>query len=119
MTLEEVKAHLSTLAPAEKLEVIRLLISDLANIWPGIEELPSPHEKLACIKGVPYSVFPVWVLEGYRRAGRSEAQILEQFSGLRAEDLVNAWAYADAHPNEMEAALRENSILDWRVSTSD
>lgn len=27
---------------------------------------------------------------------------------LRAVDLVNAWAYADAHPEEIDRAIHEN-----------
>jgi hypothetical protein len=28
---------------------------------------------------------------------------------LRAADLVNAWAYADAHPEEIEQEIKENT----------
>lgn len=51
---------------------------------------------------------PVWVLAGYRRLGWSEARILENYPTLSAADLVNAWAYADAHPDEIEAEIRAN-----------
>ena len=32
----------------------------------------------------------------------------ESHPHLKAEDLVNAWAYADAHPEEIEEAIRRN-----------
>lgn len=51
---------------------------------------------------------PVWVLENYRRLGWSEARILENYPTLRAADLVNAWAYADSHKDEIERTIREN-----------
>ena len=51
---------------------------------------------------------PVWTLEIYRRLGWTEAQILDNFPALRAADLVNVWAYVDAHAEEIEAAIREN-----------
>lgn len=51
---------------------------------------------------------PVWSLINYRRLGASDAQILEDFLTLDAGNLVNAWAYANAHPDEIEAATREN-----------
>jgi len=38
----------------------------------------------------------------------NEAQILDNFPALRAADLVNVWAYVDAHVEEIEAAIREN-----------
>jgi uncharacterized protein (DUF433 family) len=47
-------------------------------------------------------------LENYRRLGWSEAAILENYPSLRAADLVNAWAYADAHRDEISQAIREN-----------
>ncbi len=50
-----------------------------------------------------------YVLAGYRRAGWSEAQLLNNFPTLRAVDLVNAWAYADTHREEIERAQLENT----------
>ncbi len=54
---------------------------------------------------------PVWTLENYRRMGWTESTILENFPSLRATDLVNAWAYADAHANEMESTIRANEAV--------
>jgi uncharacterized protein (DUF433 family) len=51
---------------------------------------------------------PVWALENYRRLGWSEATLLENYPTLRAADLVNAWAYVDAHSQEIEQAIRQN-----------
>jgi uncharacterized protein (DUF433 family) len=51
---------------------------------------------------------PVWTLEQYRRLGLSEVQILGAFPGLRAADLVNAWAYVAGHPDDVERQIREN-----------
>jgi uncharacterized protein (DUF433 family) len=42
------------------------------------------------------------------RLGASDAIILESFPDLTAADLVNAWAYADAYPEEIEQAIKEN-----------
>jgi uncharacterized protein (DUF433 family) len=50
----------------------------------------------------------VWTLEQYRRLGMSEAQLLAAYPGLRAADLVNAWAYVAAHRDEIERQIREN-----------
>jgi uncharacterized protein (DUF433 family) len=50
----------------------------------------------------------VWTLENYRRLGWTEAAILENFPSLRAVDLVNAWAYADAHVEELDKVIRTN-----------
>src|SRR4051812_32326314 len=54
---------------------------------------------------------PAWTIERYRRLGWTEAQILDNFPTLRAADLVNVWAYVDAHAEEIETAIRENGSL--------
>jgi uncharacterized protein (DUF433 family) len=38
----------------------------------------------------------------------SEDQLLRSYPTLRAEDLVNAWAYVRAHRTEIETAIRQN-----------
>ena len=51
---------------------------------------------------------PVWTLERMRQLGVSEADILRSYPSLQAIDLVQAWAYADDHADEIEALIREN-----------
>jgi uncharacterized protein (DUF433 family) len=51
---------------------------------------------------------PVWTLESYRRQGLTDAQLLDSFPSLRAVDLAAAWAYAEAHPSEIERDIQEN-----------
>jgi uncharacterized protein (DUF433 family) len=51
---------------------------------------------------------PVWLLEQARRVGATEQVLLAAYPHLRAEDLVNAWAYARSHSAEIEAQIREN-----------
>jgi uncharacterized protein (DUF433 family) len=43
-----------------------------------------------------------------RRLGSSDAEILQAWPSLRAEDLINAWAYNDAHKAEIEEQIAEN-----------
>jgi uncharacterized protein (DUF433 family) len=73
--------------------------------WPRIEKIPGVAGGAACIAGTGLSV---WVLENYRRLGWVEARILANYPTLRLADLVQAWAYADAHREEIEDAIREN-----------
>lgn len=70
----------------------------------GVEKTANVIGGDACIVGTR---IPVWALEGYRRLGWREAQILENYPTLRAADLVNAWAYVATHPEEIDQALRE------------
>ena len=51
---------------------------------------------------------PVWVLEQARRLGTSESDLLRAFPTLRAQDLVNAWAYVRAHPDEIDRQIHDN-----------
>ena len=51
---------------------------------------------------------PVWTLARMRELGLSEAEILRSYPSLRAVDLVQAWAYAEANPAEIAREIREN-----------
>ena len=105
MTISDLETQIRAMSPAEKAEILQRLILDLTDVWPGIEKSPGVAGGAARIAGTR---IPVWVLEGYRRLGWSEAKILENFPTLRAVDLARAWAYVTAHPDEIEQELREN-----------
>ena len=52
----------------------------------------------------------VWMLVEARRAGCTDEEILQDYPGLNAALLANAWAYAASHDEEIEAAaIAENS----------
>jgi uncharacterized protein (DUF433 family) len=51
---------------------------------------------------------PVWVLEGYRRLGWADDQILESFPALRPIDLLAAFAYAEEHRAEIDREITDN-----------
>jgi uncharacterized protein (DUF433 family) len=48
------------------------------------------------------------MVELARREGVAEDKILEMYPWLREEQLRQAWAYADSHVSEIDAAIREN-----------
>lgn len=105
MTLKDLKLQLLALSPNEKAQAIQLLVRSLSNVWQGIEKTPGVCGGDARIANTR---IPIWSLINYRRLGASDARILQDFPHLKAEDLVNAWAYADAHPEEIEEAIRRN-----------
>ena len=72
--------------------------------WPGIQKTPGVMGGQACIAR---RRIPVWLLTSLLRLGCSEQHILEDYPDLTGEYLANAWAYADANPNEIEGAIRE------------
>jgi uncharacterized protein (DUF433 family) len=105
VSLRDLEPQLAQLSRAEKAELLQMLARDIANAWPGIEKTPGVCGGDACIVRTR---IPVWMLESYRRLGWSEARLLENFPTLRAADLVNAWAYASAHADEIQQSIREN-----------
>ncbi len=105
MTPRELAAELSALSKAEKAEVVERLAQEIGDTWPGIEKTPGVAGGVACVLRTRISV---WLLENYRRLGWTEAKILSSYPSLRAADLVHAWAYVDAHREEIEQAIRQN-----------
>ena len=63
---------------------------------------------------------PRAVLEGYRRLGWTEAKVLAGDPTLRAADLVHAWAYVDAHRQEIDEEVRQKRLRrPWPRSTRE
>ena len=60
----------------------------------------------ACIAGTRIAV---WLLVEAQQMGISEAQLLQDYPYITAADLVNAWSYADAYTQEIDAAIRANN----------
>ncbi len=103
--MKELEKKLLTLTPDEKIQVIQLLVQSLSNTWQGIEKTPGVCGGDARIAKTR---IPIWSLVNYRILGASDVRILQEFPHLSAADLANAWAYAEAHPEEIEAAIARN-----------
>ena len=70
---------------------------NLANIWQGISQTPGVCGGDAFMRNTR---IPVWELESFRRLGRNESRLLDNYPTLTATDLANAWAYAAAFSDE-------------------
>jgi uncharacterized protein (DUF433 family) len=105
MTLKELEPQLLALTPTEKAEVIQILTKNLSNGSRGITKTPDVCGGDACIDKTR---IPVWLMVSWRRQGMSDAELLNLYPHLTAADLVNVWAYADAHTDEIEEAIRNN-----------
>jgi uncharacterized protein (DUF433 family) len=103
--LEEAEAFIAHLTRAEKAQLLQSVVRDLGDAFPGIESMPDVSGGEPCIVRTR---IPVWVLVQARRLGTSEADLLRAYPALRAEDLVNAWAYYRAYRDEIEAQIAEN-----------
>lgn len=103
--LHEFGEMLSKLSAGEKAQVLKWVVQDLGDAFPGIDSLRDVCGGEACIVRTR---IPVWLLEQTRRLGASEQALLAAYPSLRAEDLVNAWNYARAHAEEIEMRIRAN-----------
>jgi uncharacterized protein (DUF433 family) len=103
--LEQAQTLLSRMTRGEKAQLLQLVVRDLGDAFPGIESTPGVAGGEPCIVRTR---IPIWLLEQARRLGTSEAELLQAFPVLRAEDLANAWAYARSHSNEIDQQIGEN-----------
>jgi uncharacterized protein (DUF433 family) len=104
-TLEEIREAAAALPKADKARLLVSVATDLGDASPGIAFDPAVCGGDARIT---HTRIPVWTLEAARREGLSEAEILAAFPTLKAEDLVNAWAYVRTHREEIEREIQEN-----------
>lgn len=104
-TVQETENLIGRLTRSEKAQLLQWIVRDLGEAFPGIEGREGVCGGEPCIVRTR---IPVWVLVRSRQLGMSEADILRSYPTLRAEDLVNAWAYFRAHRDEIEMQLREN-----------
>jgi uncharacterized protein (DUF433 family) len=104
-TLQEIEKRLASLSLEEKAQVLLWVARDVSGASAGIESMPGVCGGEPCIIRTR---IPVWVLERARQLGSSEADLLRAYPTLRAQDLVNAWAYVEGHREEIEQQIHEN-----------
>jgi uncharacterized protein (DUF433 family) len=105
VSLRELEDMISELSRAEKAQVLQWVARDLGDAVPGVESTPGVAGGSACIIRTR---IPVWTLVQARNLGMSDGDLLNSYPTLRAEDLVNAWAYARSHREEIERDIFEN-----------
>jgi len=103
--IQKAEKLLSEMNRAEKAQLLKWVVQDLGDAFPGIESNPNVCGGEPCIVRTR---IPIWVLIQAKRLGTSEADLLSCYPTLRAEDLTNAWAYYRSHKYEIEQQIREN-----------
>ena len=103
--IHEVQRLLPSLSRGEKAQVLKWVVQELGDDFPGIDASPSVCGGNPCIARTR---IPVWLLERYRRLGVTERDLLDSYPSLRAEDLANAWAFARIHAAEIDSQIRVN-----------
>src|SRR5437879_13692751 len=101
---EKLLKLLPTLSPGEKAQILKWVVQELGDAFPGIDSRPDVCGGEACIVRTR---IPVWLLENARRHSVTEQVLLASYPTLRAEDLVNAWNYARSHAAEMDRQISE------------
>lgn len=109
MTLKELEPQLLALSDNEKAQAVQLLLSQgKSSTIQGIEKTPGVCGGSACVVGTRITI---WGLVESRRVGYSEADLLTSYPTISATNLANAWAYAAAFSNEIEAEIEENNAV--------
>lgn len=96
---------LSELTRAEKAELLKWIVRDLGDDFPGIESRSDVMGGVPCITRTR---IPIWLLEHARRLGTSEADLLRDYPTLSVQDLANAWNYVRSHRVEIEGQIEAN-----------
>ncbi len=104
-TLHDFEELLPNLSRGEKAQLLKWVVQDLGDDFPGIDSQPDVCGGEPCIVRTR---IPVWLLEQARRLGATEQELLEAYPSLRAEDLVNSMAYARSHSADIEAQIQDN-----------
>jgi uncharacterized protein (DUF433 family) len=104
MITQELKQQILSLSPDEQHEIVQLIQAQ-TNSWTGITKTSGVVGGDARIRNMR---IPVWSLVQYRQMGANDDRILEAYPQLTAADLANAWAYAEAFPDEIAEAIAAN-----------
>lgn len=103
--VQEAEELIARMSPAEQAQILQVVVRNMGKAFPGVESHPNVMGGDPCIVRTR---IPVWLLEQARRLGASEADLLADYPSLRAEDLVNAWAYARANREEIDRLIEEH-----------
>src|SRR3954463_4242684 len=95
--LNEAQKLLAGMNRAEKAQLLQWVARDIGDAFPGIDRRPDVLGDEPCVVGTR---IPVWALEQARKLGSTDADLLQAYPTLRAEDLANAWSYVRAHGDE-------------------
>jgi uncharacterized protein (DUF433 family) len=102
--MQEIEQLLASLTLQDRAQVLGNALRQWGDVHPGITSTPGVCGGDPCIVRTR---IPVWLLESLRRQGATDAELLEAYPHLHAQDLVNAWAYVGAHRGEIDRQIAE------------
>jgi len=78
-----------------------------ATSFNSLEPIQSTHKVMGGVACIRRTRIPVWLLVSYKSQGMTDSQLLQEYPGLNASDLVAAWDYFASHASEIESQIRE------------
>jgi uncharacterized protein (DUF433 family) len=106
MTPPEIEHQLLNLSLPDRAAIIENLTKTLNISGKGITKTEGVCGGEACIDRTRIAV---WILVEAQQLGISEAELLQDYPHITAADLVNAWAYAEAYPEEIATVILANN----------
>lgn len=106
MTTQEIERQFLALSLPDRAAIVQRLTKALNQSGKGIAKTKGVCGGEACIAGTRIAV---WLLVEAQQIGITEAQLLQDYPHITAADLVNAWTYAEAYPEEITAAILANN----------
>ena len=103
--VQETEKLISHMTRAEKAQILQWIVQDLDDAFPGIDATSTVAGGAACIVRTR---IPVWMLAQARSLGSTDADLLQAYPSLRAEDLANVWAYLRTHTEEINQLIIDN-----------
>ncbi|MCC6327841.1 MAG: DUF433 domain-containing protein [Acidobacteria bacterium] len=104
-SIRETEFAIAGLSKTAKRQLLKRLSRSFADEPSSVEKNSKVMGGVACIRGTR---IPVWLLEQARSQGVTEAELLQNYPGLTAEDLVNAWDYVRMNEDEVRTAIENN-----------
>ena len=106
---QQLEQLIAELSPEEQAQLASRLLQVLSQSSPGIGHFEGVNGGRATIARTR---IPVWTLVEARQSGASDAELLQAFPSLTADDLVNAWNYYWGHREEIERDIEEQTEED-------
>jgi len=108
-TLSEAETVIAGFSRDDKRRLLTWLAREVDSGTGSINKNSDVMNGVACVRDTR---IPVWLLEQARSQGVSEADLLHNYPGLTAEDLVNAWDYVAVNHDVVDAEIAANESED-------
>jgi len=104
--LQKAEDLLNNMSRSEKAKLLQWVVRDLGgDAFSGIDKTPGIVGGSARIIRTR---IPVWSIILAKKLGASDADILNTYPSLNAEDLINALGYYRSNKQEIDQAIAEN-----------